>query len=470
MEFKNKKIITENQHALIRLPSDGMKIIDLKTDGKISLGKFGNFEVKDIVGYCFGQSFEILNDGTVVPIKSMSEQVNIEQPEDEELDRDILTKIFSNSAENNQNIINIGSKIQKLTHEDINELKESGASSNIGQLIISKMIEGHEGFDKKTIHSQQKYLKRKQAKFLRRFTVEYLNSAQLMNYYMEKDLNRLLDMSQETLGLMLNYSNVRPGGKYLLVDETGGLILYAMLEKMGFEGEVLLVHENEHPNYSMLKHCDIPEDVLDKSVKFINWLQILEPSNERIDFEVLSDEQISGLRGGKRAQYFRRLKRANDINHVIDSIETGNFDGFISVTTLDATTFLPYVIPLVGGSRPICIYSQFKETLMEIQHGLMNDKRILAPSIYETRVTPFQTIPGRLHPVMTMRGFGGFVLTGTKVIPQENGIQAVGRGLSKRRREESPQVEKTEDSSDTKSEDIKSEDTKSEEDIEIDEN
>ena len=32
-------------------------------------------------------------------------------------------------------------------------------------MIIEKMIAGHEGFDKKTIFSQQKYLKRKQQKF-----------------------------------------------------------------------------------------------------------------------------------------------------------------------------------------------------------------------------------------------------------------------------------------------------------------
>ena len=99
-------------------------------------------------------------------------------------------------------------------------------------MIIEKMIAGHEGFDKKTIFSQQKYLKRKQQKFLRRFTVDYLGGSELLQYYIEKDLNRVLDLSVETLGLMLTYSNVRPGGKYLIIDETGGVLTYAMMERM----------------------------------------------------------------------------------------------------------------------------------------------------------------------------------------------------------------------------------------------
>lgn len=73
---------------------------------------------------------------------------------------------------------------------------------------------------------------------------------------------------------------------------------------------------------------------------------------------------------------------------------------------------------------------------MLVQAEFTRDKRVLALSIFELRVIPFQTIPGRMHPVMTMRGFGGYVLWGTKVIPNAEGVAAVGRGLLKRKREE----------------------------------
>lgn len=443
---KNKNIISANQHALVRLPSEGLKIVELRPDGVISLGKFGSFAVNEILGYPFGQTFEIVEGLKVKPIKSMTMQPDktlAEDNDDGELTKDELTKMFSNSAENNQNIINIGSKIQKLTSEDVNKLKESGATSDIGQKIIEQMIASHEGFDKKTLFSQQKYLKRKQQKFLRRFTIDYLGSSQLLQYYIEKDTQRVLDMSEETLGLLLNYANVRPGGKYLLIDETGGIILYAMMERMNGQGTIVSAHDNEHPNHIALRYSDYPEELQNRMVKSINWLQFLEPENERIDFETATEEEISEMKGAKQAQYFRREQRAKNINSVIDMVVEGNFDGFISVSTLNMPTLLPEILPTIGGSRPIVIYSQFKEVLLETQHYMSTDKRILAPSILETRVRPYQTIPGRMHPVMCMRGFGGYVLWGSRVFPKESGITAVGRGLTKPKKEKPEQTPET---------------------------
>lgn len=438
--FNNKTVILEGQYALIKLPSAGMKVIQLKHDAVISLGKFGTFNANEILGFPFGQSFEIIGDNKVKPIKSLTEAAQPENEESgepqgdepEEITKDKLTQMFSNNSENNQNIINIGSKIQKLTNDDINELKKSGATSNIGQLIIQKMIEGHEGFDKKTIFSQQKYLKRKQQKFLRRFTVEFYGTSQMFLYYLEKDSSRLLDMSEETLGLLMTYSNVRPGGKYLLLDETGGVVLHSMLERMDCQGSIVMVHENEHANYSALKNCNISEATITNCVNTINWLQVVEPEAERIDFEYINPEELSQLKAPKRSQYYKRQKRAETINKAIDMFQQGNFDGFISVSSLDPISFLPLMVPKVGGSRAITIYSQFKEVLLDVQHSMSNDKRILAPSIFETRARPYQTIPGRIHPLMTMRGYGGYVLWGTRVFPKES-VQAVGRGVSKKR-------------------------------------
>lgn len=432
---KNLTIIS-NQNVLIRLPSEGLKIVDLRPGGVVSLGKFGSFEADEVLGYCFGQSFEILDNHKVRPIKSISDDVIT--TDETELSKDELTTLFTGNSENNQNIIDIGSSIQTLSKDEIDALKESGATSSIGQQIIDKMIAGHEGFDKKTIFSQQKYLKRKQQKFMRRFTVDYLGSSQLLQFYIEKDLPRVLDLSEETMGLILNYANVRPGGRYLLIDETGGVMLYAMMERMNGSGTIVVAHENEHPNHIALRYSDYSEELQSRMIKPINWLQFLEPENEKIDFEILSEEEVEQLKPSKKAQYLRRVSRTEEINSVIEMVQKGNFDGLISVSTLHMPTLLPQILPVIGGSRPVVVYSQYKELLLETQHMLMKDKRVLAPSIFETRVRPHQTIPGRMHPVMTMRGFGGYVLWGTRVLPKENGVTAVGRGVVKKKKEETP--------------------------------
>lgn len=439
---KSTTIISPNQFALVTLPSEMKKIVELRPDGNISLGKFGTFAVNGVLGFPFGQSFEITENNQVTPVESITFEADVEDVDTEtELTKDELTKLFSNSAENNQNIINIGSEIQKLTSDEIDTLKKSGGSSDVGQKIIEQIIAGHGGFDKKTIFSQQKYLKRKQQKFLRRFTIEYLGGSQLLKYYTEKDPQRIHDMSDETLGLLLNYANVREGGRYLLVDETGGVILYAMMERMNGKGSIIVAHDNEHPNHMALRYSNYSTEMIEKMVKPISWLQFMEPENEKIDWVDMSEEQLSALKLSKRQQYERRLKRSHEINDVIADVETGNFDAVIIISTLSLSSLAPHVIGCAGGSRPLVFYNQYKEPLLDLQHSIQNDKRVLAPSIFETRVRPHQTIPGRMHPVMSMKGYGGYILWTTRVFPKEGGVTAIGRGSKRKRVEETPEAE-----------------------------
>ncbi|KAF3985525.1 hypothetical protein FT663_05024 [Candidozyma haemuli var. vulneris] len=442
--MKSRTTILPGQHALIRLPSEGLRIILLREEGTISLGKFGSFKVSSILGHPFGTTFEVRDEQEAVPIKSLTHQedkVEVENEEDEISEKEALIKYFEKSAENNQDIINVGSKIQKLDNKQIDDLKKSGASSEIGQKIIEQIIAGHAAFDKKTVFSQQKYLRRKQMKFLRRFQVEYLGSSQLLQYFIEKDMQKVLDMSEETLGLLLSYANVRPGGRYLVLDDTSGVVVYAMMERMQGKGQIMLVHENEHANLAALRYSDYPEELQEQMITPLSWLQFLEPEDEKIEWEPLPQEEIDSLKPNKRLQYHRRSKRAGEINKALDSVIKGNFDALVSCSTLNIPSFLPHVIERVGGSRPLVFYSTFKEMLLETQHELTKDKRVLAPSIFETRARIYQTIQGRLHPLMTSRGYGGYVLWATRVIPAGGHIQAVGKGSRKKAKSEPTEPE-----------------------------
>jgi tRNA (adenine-N(1)-)-methyltransferase non-catalytic subunit len=39
----------------------------------------------------------------------------------------------------------------------------------------------------------------------------------------------------DTLSQLLNLGNIRPGGRYILVDDASGIVVSAMLERMGGE-------------------------------------------------------------------------------------------------------------------------------------------------------------------------------------------------------------------------------------------
>lgn len=447
-------VIQFGLHCLIRLPSNGLKIAEIKEGSSVNLGKFGVFDLEGIVGYPFGQTFEVLDGRKVRPVRSTtygnvdtSEPVEEaeETPEPEESENatpvpetlsekiDYLKRLDIKSSETNRELVDIGNATQGLSMEEIETLKKTSKGANVGEAIIDKLIKSHVNFNMKTKHSQEKYLKRKQQKFLRRFTVEYLGSSQLLQYYLEKDSSKVLDMSEETLGLLLSLGNIQSGGRYLVIDETGGVVVSGLLERMRGSGEIVLVHENEHANLSALEHSNIPQNVQHKMIKTLNLLQFFEPETEKVEWNDLSEEELKEMKSNKKAHYHRRRQNAIDTNAAIENATRGKFDGLIVASTLFPPTLLNRLVEKVGGSRPMVVYSQFKELLVDTQLGFMNDLRILAPTIHESKARPYQTIPGRLHPMMSMRGGGGYLLSALRVFPIEQGVTAVGRGLSKKK-------------------------------------
>ena len=137
---------------------------------------------------------------------------------------------------------------QTLTMEEIEELKKAGTGS--GKEIIAKIMASHQAISEKTAFSLAKYTLRKSRKFLRRFTALPLDVRSLTEHILEKEAYRIMELREETLGLICSWSNVHcgatsrlltaedgvsqiGGGRWLVVDDTGGLVVAAMAEKMG---------------------------------------------------------------------------------------------------------------------------------------------------------------------------------------------------------------------------------------------
>lgn len=403
-------------------------MIQLRIEGVINMGKFGTFNVEDVLGYPYGQAFEIENENKVKPIESLDMGIT----DLAELDSDDL---ISGSSKDNRLLVDQGN-VQKLTVEEIEEMKNKIGGNEVAREIIQTMIKNHGSFDKKTAYSQEKYLDRKHKKFLRRFSINYLTSNEMLDYlYFEKEPFRILNLSLEMLGLMMSYGNVMPGGNYLVVDETGGLIVYAMLERMGNRGTITLLHENDQPSIHVLNKTRYAKEIStspESMVQCINVLQFLEPETERPDFKPLDEEEYKKLPETMRTQYDRKLKRFQITNKVLDRVIQNDFESLIYVSTLNPTTFVPRIIPRLRGSSPLVIYNQYKEALIELNHIFLREKGILLPNIHHSVVRRYQTVPGKIHPLMTSRSDGGYILTGLKVFPIQN-VVAVGRGTKKRR-------------------------------------
>jgi len=131
---------------------------------------------------------------------------------------------------------------QRLTYTEIEALK-SDAAANPKELI-AKIMANHSTLDQKTAFSLAKYTLRKQKKYMKRFTVLPVDVGTLTDWMMnEKDFAKIMEVRNETLGLMGSWANVHASGpvneneeprsRYLCVDDTGGLAVAALAEKMG---------------------------------------------------------------------------------------------------------------------------------------------------------------------------------------------------------------------------------------------
>lgn len=119
------------------------------------------------------------------------------------------------------------------------------------QEIINKQIEQHANFALKTEYSKAKYKKRKEMKYAtflssplrvplkgwprysKMFTVIEPTMHNVCDYWFNKDQNRIRDIRPDTLAQMLNLASVRPGGKYIVVDDASGVVVSAVLDRLG---------------------------------------------------------------------------------------------------------------------------------------------------------------------------------------------------------------------------------------------
>jgi tRNA (adenine-N(1)-)-methyltransferase non-catalytic subunit len=218
----------------------------------VSLGKFGSFYSNQIIGRPFYFTYEFLDqpgdDGyalRVVPAAELHAEALISEgsAEADGVVDDVEMSNGDSLPTRTNRDINDDNSSQTLTWQEIEELKRN--TTGAGQEIIEKILEAHSTIDKKTAFSLAKYKLRKRQKYLKRFTVLPVDVSVLTEYILQgKDPNKIMELRDEMIGLLgcwgnvhhagnLQLDDVKPGGRYLVVDDTGGLVVAAMAERMG---------------------------------------------------------------------------------------------------------------------------------------------------------------------------------------------------------------------------------------------
>lgn len=344
---------------------------------------------------------------------------------------------------------------QIMTMDEIEALKAQSTGS--GRELIAKILDSHSALDQKTAFALAKYTLRKTKKYLRRFTVRPLDVPTLAQWIMtNKEPMKIMELREEILSLIGSWSNVHctpsipapsldgdgiqiKGGRWLVVDETAGLLVAYMAEKMsilhppGYDGQdaesmvpstqeadavngddavenfattnvaapfphharprktsgprstntITLVHANSQPNLSLLKyfHFDAfnpsTSHPLESHLKTLSWLQLLSPEDDMgcVEPERASEATIQSWKSGKRSNYFRKRRRWERIKFIVDETRAGGFDGLVVASVMSPVSILRHAIPLLRGAAQVVIYSPTIESLVELSDYYSTGRR-----------------------------------------------------------------------------------------------
>ena len=336
------------------------------------------------------------------------------------------------------------SNSQVMSMEEIEALKSSGTGS--GKELVAKMLESHSALDQKTAFALAKYTLRKTKKYLKRFTVLPLDVATLSKWLLyEKEAGKIMELREEILALIGSWSNIHytpsdpspplpdpffqiVGGRWLVVDETAGLIPAYMAERMGVlyppkhaqqfssprsqatqsndriddhdstfqipdvqsetdhspsvrksiivsrTNSLTVIHPLSQPNLSLLRYFNFdafnPPQAhpLTNHLKTLSWLQLLDPSADSGYTEPtpISATDLLTLKGGKRSTYYRKRRRWSRIKSVVDETRAGGFDGLVIASVMKPAGILHHLVPLLRGAAQVVLYSPHLEPLAEL--------------------------------------------------------------------------------------------------------
>ncbi|KAF8971709.1 Gcd10p family-domain-containing protein [Flammula alnicola] len=371
--------------VLVRLPNGDVKSVKVEKNMTVVIGKFGSFYANELIGQPYGLTYEI------------------EDKRLKYLPPRTLEEVEDTDATNE--LINDGEFVQPLTVDEIQALKRSGVHASD---IIKKQIEQHANYSLKTEYSKDKYKKRKEAKYSKIFSTIEPTLFNVCEYWFQKDQNRLRDLRIDALSQVLNLANIRPGGRYLAVDDASGIVVAGILERMGGQGKVITIcHTDSPPAYPVLEQLNFPSSVTDILIS-LNWATAEEDYTPILPPSDIPDDQVKSER-----QKYRLNKRKailDLLNNTREELFSGEFEGLVISSEYDPYSIIERLSPYLAGSASIVVHSPFNQIVVDLQAKLRNLPQYLCPTVTETWLRRYQVLPGRTHPMMAMSGSGGFIL------------------------------------------------------------
>eukprot|EP00347_Sterkiella_histriomuscorum_P021361 403334251 len=400
-------LIKEGDNVVMFDNSSNYRIIKVKATGKKIKHFKAMIDLSQLIGKEWGSFFEVKDSKSgqlqqVTDVHSLTaaflEDVDFSNganPADEEEEKQ--EQINTSSANQGSNTININqvtgrdnrdyvddNKSQKLTHEQIEDLKKQGITGNE---LINHLVQNSDTFAKRTKFSQEKYLRKKKQKYLVTFQVKKPTAFELCNVYSQTNPVKIMALRPDSLGLLLNMANINYESRVLLCDKTRGLLAGSLVERD--------VREIMHVEFSGHQVKLTTEILMEfnfdyQRTKVIQYVQHSTINKE----ETKSDPLLQQLLQPK-TKHFNSVMIVHDDYHPTEIYQS--------------------IEHLVQPSASVVAFSQYIQPLAELRDYLVYQKKAVNVRIEELWTREYQVLPLRTHPHMSMHGASGFVLSAVKV-------------------------------------------------------
>ncbi|CAD6960870.1 unnamed protein product [Tilletia controversa] len=400
-DFARLDTIPAHLPIVLRLPSTKHKPVALIPGKTVSLGKFGAFRADDLIGMPFGQTYEIVGGN---PQKNKAGDLRM-------VANKTLAELEETDATNEN--INDDGESQKLTYVDIKELKAAGLE---GRELIERTLQSNKNFEARTVYSQDKFISRKEAKHMKLFTPLHPDPATLCAFHFERAPEKIRYLRPDALAHCLAYGSIRPGGKYIVVDGVGGLLVGAVLERLGGQGRVLVINDADSPPAFDIFNTisSLPKSWVDDTLRIIHWAAT-EPEWQPISVPPTHDPNRTLVERDRN-----RLKKRRVAHEVLQATRAelfaGFFDGFLMVSNFEPLAVLERIQGYLAGSAKIVFHSPYQQPLVEIQAELRKREGWLHVEVLEPWARRYQVLPGRTHPEMVTSATAGYILSAIKVL------------------------------------------------------
>lgn len=367
------------------------------------MGRYGKIRTDEFIGKHSGLYFEIMASGKLGPLSPEDVRPDSLLDDEERVEMKTNNDIF----DDNQS--------QKLTTEAIEAMK---AQQHSGSTIVESIVSSSENFGKKNLYSKEKYIKRKQQKFLKWVLVRLPTVRLLAEHFCKGNPGRILDLRIDTMAQLLGHANLFQGGRYLVWDETLGYVTGAMMSKIGLDEQTMLaslytgpqLHTPFLQNYNFsedMKRLIYPMSLAEVGPEPLPELEYRAPGTQGEPEHMLKHHQ-------KFLDRVARRQRARDC-----------FDGrlFTSLVIVcseqDPLSMVNRLAPFLAPSGRLILYCRHKEPLIAAFNAVRHSQEMPFVDVVltESWLRPYQTAAGRMHPEMSLNSSGaGFLLTATRVL------------------------------------------------------